>query len=73
MWIPTEAEAVDMFARHFEARHRNGALSKAEETAYDLEKKGDHEGHRIWAMVAGRIKELRCTDRIDQRRNVEAA
>lgn len=71
MWVPTEA--VDMFARHFEARHRNGALSKAEETAYDLENKGDHEGYRVWAMVADRIRELRGADRIEQRQNTAAA
>jgi len=73
MWVPTEAEAVEMFARHFEARHRNGALSKAEETAYDLEKRGDHEGYRVWTMVAGRIRALRHTDRIERRRSIEAA
>lgn len=73
MWVPTEAEAVEMFARHFEARHRNGALSKAEETAKDLENKGDGDGYRVWKMVAGRIKELRCADRIEQRRSNEAA
>lgn len=73
MWVPTEAEAVEIFARHFEARHRNGAVSKAEETAYDLAKRGDHEGHRVWAMVAGRIKALRCAERVEQRRNSEAA
>ncbi|AXK79235.1 hypothetical protein DW352_01105 [Pseudolabrys taiwanensis] len=73
MWVPTEAEAVEIFAHHFEARHRNGALSKAKETATELERKGDSDGHRVWTMVAGRIEELRCAERIEQRRTTETA
>ena len=59
MWIPTEDDAVEMFARHFEALHKSEAASKAEEKAEHLKQTGDHEGHRVWSKVAGVIKYLR--------------
>ncbi len=73
MWVPTEDEAVDMFARHFEALHRSGAASKAEQTASELESQGDSDGHRVWRKVADRIRRLRHPERVSQRRATEAA
>jgi hypothetical protein len=59
MWVPSEDEAVDMFARHFEALHRSGAATKAKEEADALNRSGDHKGHRIWTKVVERIQHLR--------------
>jgi hypothetical protein len=59
MWVPSEDEAVDMFARYFAARHKNGAVTKAEQQAGSLNRSGDHEGHRVWSKIAERIKHLR--------------
>ena len=72
MWVPTEDEAVEMFARHFEALHRSGAIRKAEQRASHFKSAGDHEGHRVWQKVAGRIVELRHPERIKRRRSHEA-
>lgn len=58
MWIPSEDEAVDMFARQFLARHKIGAAGQAEETASALKAHGDENGFRIWEKVALRLKEL---------------
>ena len=63
MWIPTEREAVEMFARHFEARHRAGAHARARQKALLLKQKGDELGHKIWNDVANRAEQLR-QDRI---------
>ena len=59
MWFPREDEAVDMFARHFEALHRSGAAAKAKQQAEILVRGGDFKGHRIWMKVVERIKHLR--------------
>jgi len=59
MWIPTQDEAVEMFARHFEALHRAGAAAKAKQQAEILIRGGDYSGHRIWTKVAERIKHRR--------------
>ena len=73
MWVPTEQEAVYMFARHFEARHRHGAVMKAKTIADRLNRTGDLEGSEIWNKVAARITELRLPELVARRRNVEAA
>jgi hypothetical protein len=59
MWVPSEDEAVEMFARHFEALHRSGAAAKAKQQAEILIRGGDLKGHRIWKKVAERILHLR--------------
>jgi hypothetical protein len=71
MWVPTQTDAVEMFARHFEARHRSGAAARARETAAALRAKGDHGGHRIWNDVADTIDHLREGERITLRRQAE--
>jgi hypothetical protein len=72
MWIPTKAEAVEMFALHLEARYRSGSLKRARKTAEVMKAKGDHEGHKIWNDVADRVEHLRQTERIALRRQFEA-
>ena len=59
MWVPTEDEAVEMFARHFEALHRSGAVMRAKEKAEFLKQTGDVEGHRVWNKVAEVVDRLR--------------
>jgi len=71
MWVPTKEEAVDMFARHFEACHRSGAVERARQKAVSLKAKGDHEGHNIWTDVARRVESLRQEDRVALRRTKE--
>jgi hypothetical protein len=71
MWVPTEDEAIEMFARHFEALHRSGSATLARETAKALNAKGDRDGRKIWNDVADRIDRLRHKDRIASRRQFE--
>jgi hypothetical protein len=52
MWLPTQDEAVDMFARYLAARHGSTAAQYARETADKLLAKGDFAGHSIWTRVA---------------------
>ena len=71
MWVPTRDDAADMFARHFEACHRSGAVERAKQKAASLKAKGDHEGHKIWTDVARRVEGLRQEDRVALRRTKE--
>ena len=52
MWLPTQDEAVDMFARYLAARHGAAAARYARKTADKLLSKGDFAGHAIWNRVA---------------------
>jgi hypothetical protein len=71
MWVPTEDEAIEMYARHFEALHRSGSATLARQTATELNAKGDRNGHRIWNDVAHTIDRLRHKERITRRRKFE--
>jgi hypothetical protein len=59
MWMPTEDEAVEMFARHFAARHMAGASPRAREKAESLKSQGDLRGHKVWNSVANTVERLR--------------
>ncbi len=61
MWFPAEQEAIEIFAAHFEARHRSGAVGKAKDIARRLRSKGDEEGYCVWERVAERVREVRET------------
>ncbi|MGB6820186.1 MAG: hypothetical protein WBE29_25015 [Pseudolabrys sp.] len=52
MWVPTQDEAVEMYARFLAARHGLAADRLARKTADSLQAKGDFEGYAIWARVA---------------------
>ena len=71
MWVPTRDDAVDMFARHFEACHRSGAVERAKQKAASFKAKGDHDGHKILTEVACRVEALRQADRVTLRRAKE--
>jgi len=73
MWLPTEEEAVEMFARHFEALHRSGSAPRARQTAECLKKRGDNKGHQIWHRVADKIEDLRNDSLVVRRRAIERA
>jgi len=52
MWVPTQDEAILMFARFLKARHGTAAGNFARKTAKTLQDEGDPEGHKIWNAVA---------------------
>ena len=58
MWIPTQDEAVDMYARFLVARHGKAAGQYARKTANKLQAKGDFAGHAIWNRVADVVDHL---------------
>jgi hypothetical protein len=55
MWMPTKAEAVEMYARFWAGRYGSTASSSARKMASRLERKGDLDGHKIWNEVADAI------------------
>jgi len=52
MWVPTQDEAVLIYARFLKARHGAAAGKLARRKASKLQDDGDHEGHKIWNAVA---------------------
>jgi len=62
MWIPTQDEAVEMFARFLAARHGSAAAKYARKTAERLQEKGDSAGYAIWGRVANSVE-----DRVKQK------
>ena len=73
MWIPTQSESIEMFARHYETFHRAGAAERARRTAAALAEKGDLEGHAVWTQVADRVECLRQPQLVEGRRARETA
>jgi len=72
MWVPSQEDVVDIFARHFEALHRSGSVQRARQTANSLKERGDHEGHSIWRRVADKIEnDLRRDRPLTRRRLME--
>jgi len=63
MWMVTQDEAIEMYARMFTARHGNAASKLARKTAHSLETQGDLEGHKVWNEVADRIDRNRRDER----------
>ncbi len=63
MWMPTEDEAVEMFARHLVARHRAGASPRTREKVESLTRQGDAKGYQIWNAVADTADRLRQGNR----------
>jgi len=55
MWVPTEDEAVLIYARFLKARHGAAASKLARTTAKSLQENGDLEGHKIWNAVADAV------------------
>jgi len=55
MWVPTQDEAISMYARFLKARHGTAASELARKTAKTLKDQGDLEGHKIWNAVADTV------------------
>jgi hypothetical protein len=55
MWMVTESEAVEMYARFWATRHGSMAGNLARKTATALEQKGDRNGQVVWTAVADAI------------------
>ena len=56
MWIPTQDEAVEMYARFLSARRGKAAGRYARKTADRLLAEGDIPGHIIWTRVADTVE-----------------
>jgi len=56
MWMPTQDEAVEMYARFLAARHGKAASQYARKNAAKFLAKGDFAGHAIWTRVAGAVE-----------------
>ena len=52
MWVPTQGEAVLMYARFLKVRHGAAASEFARKTASKLQDEGDLAGYGIWNAVA---------------------
>jgi len=57
MWVPTQDEAVEMYARYLAARHGKAAGRYARKTAERLQAKGDFSGCAIWSRVADAVED----------------
>jgi hypothetical protein len=57
MWIPTQDEAVHMYARFLTARHGNAAGRYARKMADKLRTQGDDVGSTIWDRVAESVED----------------
>jgi len=57
MWIPTEDEAVEMYACFLIARHGRVAGQYARRTADRLRSRGDLAGCAIWNRVANAVEQ----------------
>jgi hypothetical protein len=51
MWVPTQEEAIEMYARFLVARHGRAAIRYARKAAGRLCTEGDSAGHAIWNRV----------------------
>ena len=56
MWMPTQQEAVEMYARFLSARYGRTASASACKTARSLEQKGDQRGREVWNDVAEAVE-----------------
>lgn len=52
VWVPTQDEAVLMYARFLKARHGPAASKMARKKAKTLQNGGDLAGYKIWNAVA---------------------
>ena len=55
MWVPTQDEAVLIYARFLKARHGAAATKLARKTASTLQDEGDFAGYKIWNAVADAV------------------
>jgi len=56
MWMPTQDDAVEIYADYLMARHGRSAHQYARKTADKLQRNGDREGYVAWNRVADAIE-----------------
>jgi hypothetical protein len=56
MWMPTQDDAVEIYARYMMGRHGKSAHHYARKTADKLKREGDLEGYSIWSCVADAVE-----------------
>jgi len=56
--MPTNEEAIEIFARYFRARYGVTAIEKVKSRANELQQAGDDEGYRAWNQVARELGSL---------------
>jgi hypothetical protein len=55
MWVPTQDEAVLIYAHFLKSRHGVAASDLARKKASSLQDDGDREGYKIWNAVADAV------------------
>jgi len=55
-WMPTNDEAIEMYATYLTARHGRSAHRYARKTADKLHRNGDFDGYKAWSRVADAIE-----------------
>jgi len=55
IWLPTQDEAVLMYAQFLRTRHGAAASKLARKKAQTLQDEGDVEGHKVWSAVADAV------------------
>jgi hypothetical protein len=56
MWMPTNDEAIEMYANYLTARHGRSAHRYARKTADKLQRNSDFDGYKAWSRVADAIE-----------------
>jgi len=56
MWMPTQDEAVEIYAHFLAARHGGAASHIARTTADKLKTEGDFDGQMVWNLVADAVE-----------------
>ena len=56
MWIPTQDDPVEMYARYLMGRHGRSAHHYARKTADKLRRNGDLDGHTTWSRLADAVE-----------------
>ena len=56
LWMPTQDDAVEIYARYLMGRHGKSAHRYAHKTADKLKREGDLEGYSAWGRVADAVE-----------------
>jgi len=56
MWMPTQDDAVEIYADYLTGRHGRSAYRYARKTADKLHKNGDLAGSAVWNRVADAVE-----------------
>ena len=56
MWMPTQDDAIEIYARYLIGRHGKSAHHYARKTADKLKREGDLERYSAWSRVADAVE-----------------